>query len=124
MHRRQLLGAAGEDLAVTHLTSAGLQIVTRNWRTSVENIRGELDVVALDGRTLAVIEVRTRRTATAGTAAESVGWEKRRRLRRLTGLYLHANPHHGPVRGDVITIDVPVSPGHPSTIVSHLRGVW
>lgn len=129
MHRRQLLGAAGEELAVTHLTGAGLQVVDRNWRTSVEGVRGEVDVIALEGTTLALIEVRTRRGAAAGTAAESVGRDKRRRLRRLAGLYLQhlsvqGRPHHGPVRGDVITVHAPVGPAHPTTVLTHLRGVW
>jgi putative endonuclease len=125
MHDRQHLGAAGEDLAAEVLTAAGLDIRHRNWRTSVEDVRGELDIVAVDGSVLAVVEVRTRRTGRAGgTAAESVGPAKRRRLRRLAGLYLQAHPHAGPVRGDVVTVEVVDRVGEPGTRVQHLRGVW
>ncbi|WP_370327924.1 YraN family protein [Euzebya sp.] len=122
MHRRQRLGATGEDLAAAHLTAAGLTIRHRNWRVSSDGVRGELDLVAVDGETLVVGEVRTRSSRVAGTPAESVSWDKRRRLRRLAAAYLHAHPHHGPVRGDVVGIELPPDSGSPR--IRHLRGVW
>ncbi|MGI9017675.1 MAG: YraN family protein [Euzebya sp.] len=124
MHERQLLGATGEELAAKHVTDQGLEVLDRNWRTSVEGVRGELDLVVRDGETVALIEVRTRRSHIAGSAAESVGSDKRRRLRRLAALYLQSHPHPGPVRGDVIAVHVPVAVTDPSTSIVHLRGVW
>jgi putative endonuclease len=125
MHDRQRLGAAGEDLAAEVLTAAGLDIRHRNWRASLEDVRGELDIVAVDGAALVLVEVRTRRTGRGGgTAAESVGPAKRRRLRRLASLYLQAHPHVGPVRGDVVTVEVVHHVGEPGTRVRHLRGAW
>lgn len=124
MHQRQLLGAAGEDRAARFLTARGMEVVQRNWRTSLEGVRGELDLILRDGPVLAVVEVRTRRGEVAGTAAESVGWDKRRRLRRLAALYLQANPHHGPVRGDVVTLQVVDDVDADDTLIRHLRGVW
>jgi putative endonuclease len=124
MHQRQILGAAGEQLAADTLAAAGLIIRDRNWRTSVEGVRGEIDIVAVDGTTLVLVEVRTRRTGSAGSAAESVGHTKRRRLRRLAAVYLQANPHRGPVRGDVVAITVADGVDDPLTVVDHLRGVW
>ncbi len=90
----------------------------------MEGVRGELDIIAVEGSTLALIEVRTRRGDRAGTAAESVGRMKRLRLRRLAALYLQANPHAGPVRGDVVTVTVVGEVADPQTVVEHLRGVW
>lgn len=128
MHPRQQLGAAGEDLAAAHLTAAGLEVRHRNWRTSVEHVRGEVDIVALDGSALVLVEVRTRTAGTAqvGTAAESVDAAKRRRLRRLRALYLQAHPHEGPVRGDVVTVEVadPAAVAPTSARIVHLRGAW
>jgi putative endonuclease len=125
MHQRQRLGAAGEQLAAEHLTRLGLVVRQRNWRTSVEGVRGEIDLVASDGGTLVLVEVRTRRRG-RGTwsAAESVGREKRRRLRLLASLYLQAHPHDGPVRGDVVTVEVDEVVGDAGTRLVHLRGVW
>lgn len=122
MHAKQVLGAAGEDLAARHLTAQGHTVVARNWRTSVEGVRGELDLVTLDRGTLVVVEVKTRRSRLAGTASEAVGWQKRRRLRRLTGLYLAQHPHRGPVRGDVIAIDL--SDDDRTWTIAHHKGAW
>ncbi len=49
---------------------------------------GELDLVAVDERTIVFIEVKTRRTHDAGHPAEAVGAEKQRRLTRLALAYL------------------------------------
>ncbi|HUG84150.1 MAG TPA: YraN family protein [Euzebya sp.] len=124
MHPRQILGREGEDLAATHLTDAGYEILHRNWQATDVGVRGELDIIARHGSVLAVCEVKTRRSHRRGTPIEAVGREKRRRLRRLTGAYLQANPHAGPVRGDVISIDVTSQVSATDTVVVHLRGVW
>lgn len=124
MHPRQILGQQGEDLAAAHLTAQGYDVLHRNWRPTGTGARGELDIVARDGEVLAVCEVKTRRNWRAGSPVEAVAWDKRRRLRQLTGLYLAAHPHRGPVRGDVIGIDVATSVIAPDTVVQHLRGVW
>ena len=121
MHDRQQLGAHGEALAADHLRAAGHEILHRNWRSSVEGVRGELDLVTRDRDTLVVVEVKTRRSTLAGTASEAVGWQKRRRLRRLTGLYLAEHPHRGPVRGDVVALDL-ADDGR--WAITHHRGVW
>lgn len=122
MHNRQRLGAHGEELAAQHLSSMGLQVVHRNWRTSLEDVRGELDIVALEGQTLAVVEVKTRSSSHTGMAVQAVGRAKRLQLRRLTALYLAAHPHRGPVRGDVVTLDWEDPPRR--WRIRHLRGVW
>ncbi|CAN5144682.1 YraN family protein [soil metagenome] len=124
MHQRQILGRQGEALAATHLADAGYVILHRNWRATGVGVPGELDIVARRGRTLAVCEVKTRRSRWAGSPAEAVGWDKRRRLRRLTDLYLQTHPHPGPVRGDVITVDVAAEVADDTTVLTHLRGVW
>lgn len=54
--RRRLLGQRGEQLAEGYLVNKGFRIVDRNVRTK----RGEMDLIALDGKCLVFIEVRTR----------------------------------------------------------------
>ncbi len=128
MHGRQRLGAAGERIAADHLRSSGLLIRDRNWRTSVEDVRGELDIIAVEGPTLVLVEVRTRTDTGTAAATASVGWAKRRRLRRLAAVYLQQHPHDGPVRGDVVAIAIgggtDAGAAAPVTVVRHLRGVW
>ena len=46
MLTRAEIGALGEQLAVDHLTSLGLRVLTRNWRCRY----GELDVIVADKR--------------------------------------------------------------------------
>ncbi len=55
---RAEIGALGEQLAVEHLTSLGLEVLDRNWRCRY----GELDVIAADRqtRTAVFVEVKTR----------------------------------------------------------------
>jgi putative endonuclease len=90
--RRTVLGARGEGLACEHLQRAGYRIVERNARCGR---LGELDVIAIDGRTIVFCEVKTR---AAGTTAgpdgplDAIGPVKRRRLRRLAAEWLRTRP--------------------------------
>ena len=72
---RRALGARGEDAAVAYLERIGMTVAERNWRCPA----GEIDIVALDGTTIVLCEVKTRRTASKGTAEESVTLAKQRR---------------------------------------------
>jgi putative endonuclease len=98
---RKRLGERGEDAAAAYLERGGMTIVDRNWRCPV----GEIDIVALDGTTLVLCEVKTRRTVAKGTPDEAVTPAKQRRYRRLAEAYVQ-NAGTGPVdvRFDVISI--------------------
>jgi len=83
--RRRTLGRLGEQLAAEHLARRGFQIVERNFRTRW----GELDIVALDGPTLAFCEVKTRLAGGAGiTPFDSLHDRKRRQVRRIARAWL------------------------------------
>jgi putative endonuclease len=56
--------------------------------TNVHVGHDELDVVALDGSTLVVVEVRYRRTAAHGHPFESITRAKAARLRRAASRYM------------------------------------
>ncbi len=81
---RRELGAAAEDIAATHLAAHGAQILERNYRRRL----GELDLIARQGDTLLIVEVRTRSTDAYGGAAASVDGRKRRRLVRAAQQFL------------------------------------
>ena len=79
---RQRLGRAAEELVAGRLERSGWRIIARNARLP----SGELDLVALDGRTLVFVEVKAGRAgAKVGPElpAHAVGHRKQLKLRRL-----------------------------------------
>jgi putative endonuclease len=105
---RQILGKTGEDLAVRELERRGYAILARRYRTRF----GEIDIVARDGETLVFVEVKARRTARCGTAAESVTRWKQRRIAAMALDYLAwAGRLDAPCRFDIVAIDGIGSPG-------------
>ncbi|MDQ7037583.1 MAG: YraN family protein [Aquificota bacterium] len=69
-------GKVYEDIAEEYLKSIGYRILGRNVRCG----RGEVDIVALDGNTLVLVEVKGGRTEEFGHPAERFSEEKLRRL--------------------------------------------
>lgn len=111
------LGAYGETLAADYLRSQGMVILHRNWRCDA----GELDVVARDGDTLVICEVKTRRSVSHGTPLEAVGKRKLAKLRLLSLRYV-MEQRIGPraIRFDVIGV-IQTWDGPP--ILHHVRNV-
>jgi len=82
---RHTLGRRAETAVAAGLERAGWRILARRWRVP----EGEIDLVCLDPRgTLVAVEVRARRSARAGGAAESVGAEHLVRLRRTLAQFV------------------------------------
>ena len=76
-------------------------MLERNWRCR----DGELDLVALDGDELVVVEVKTRRSTAYGHPAEAVTAVKLARVRRLAAQWLAVHDvHPSSVRVDVIAV--------------------
>jgi len=85
---RRVLGRRGEQLAADYLGELGLVVLERNWRCR----EGELDIIATDGLgRVYFCEVKTRSGEGYGIPAESVTRGKRRKIRRLAGVWLSAN---------------------------------
>lgn len=98
------LGERGERAAERFLKRLGYKIVARHDRGRL----GELDLVAVDSRTIVFVEVKTRREDEAGSPAEAVDDRKQAKLTRLALAYLK---RHGlleyAARFDVIAITWP-----------------
>ncbi|MDQ1288574.1 MAG: putative endonuclease [Actinomycetota bacterium] len=113
----EAVGRYGEDLAVRYLEQRAFTVLARRWRCR----RGEIDIVAVDDGCLVVVEVKTRRSLTAGTPEEAVTPAKIARLRLLTGLWLGQQQGSWPaVRIDVVTVLLPRSG---AARITHLQGV-
>lgn len=99
-------GRLAEDLVAVRLQAAGWEIVERNARTR----HGELDLVALDGRTLVFIEVKAGRQGSAFGPERpvlSVGPRKQQRVRRLAAAWMasHRNgPRYDRIRFDAVGV--------------------
>ena len=108
---RQSTGRQGEQIVARRLAAAGWKIVERNSR--VPGIRGELDLIGVDGPDLVFVEIKARRAeSTLGpeTPAMAVGPRKRAKLRGLAAAWLrergYAVPRHRDLRFDVIGLRV------------------
>jgi putative endonuclease len=104
------VGRLGEDLAARHLGTDGLEVLARNWRVVEGELRGELDLIAVEQATstLVVCEVKTRRNAERfGGASAALDPRKHRRLRALTAAFLRAQPQrYAHVRLDLVAVDL------------------
>ena len=98
---RDELGRHGEDEAVRHLKGLGYRIIGRRERI----LRGDIDIVALDGRTVVFVEVRSKSTTTHGHPAETVGPVKQRRIAELAAAYIRRHRlEDQSVRIDVVAV--------------------
>jgi putative endonuclease len=101
VHPKRTFGQRGEAAAAKYLKRKGYRIVAHGNRTPW----GELDLVAVDGRTVVFVEVKTRQTQDAGHPVEAVDGAKQRQLTRLAVDFLrgHRLLEH-PSRFDVVAV--------------------
>jgi putative endonuclease len=90
----------GETIASRYLESMGWRILGRNIRIG----RGELDIAAMDGDELVIVEVRARRIGRLLPAEMSVGPQKIRKIIRTARKYVEKISYEGNWRIDVIAV--------------------
>lgn len=116
---RASLGKRGERAAAKYLKRQGYKIVRQGERTTL----GELDLVAVDGRTVVFVEVKTRASHDAGHPAEAVDRRKQERLTRLALSFLkqHGLLEHA-ARFDVVAVTWPESARRPT--IEHFKNAF
>ena len=99
---RQRRGNAAENLALEHLQSQGLELLTRNYRCR----QGEIDLIMLDRSSLVFVEVRYRAGNSHGGALQSVDFRKQSKIILAALHYLQHHPAHARMaaRFDVIGV--------------------
>ncbi|HTV09509.1 MAG TPA: YraN family protein [Candidatus Aquilonibacter sp.] len=101
-----LTGQRGEDHAFFYLRSMGYTIVARRWVSA--RVRGDLDLIAWDGDTVVIFEVKTRTARDLFPADVAVNAAKQRQLRKMAAAWLAQLParHRSrvPVRFDVLSV--------------------
>ncbi|NLT48280.1 MAG: YraN family protein [Clostridiales bacterium] len=84
MNGRKQIGAKGEEAAAKYLTGQGYRIIDKNFKCRI----GELDIIAMEGQTLVIIEVKTRSNLSYGLPCESITTEKKRHILRTLQYYV------------------------------------
>ncbi|WP_037579602.1 YraN family protein [Phaeacidiphilus oryzae] len=117
--RTAALGRYGEDVAARYLSQSGMRVLERNWRCRA----GELDIIALDGETIAVCEVKTRTEHGIQEPAEAITPAKAERLVVLAERWASERwPEPLPMGGIRIDVLCVLHGGAGPARVRHLRG--
>ena len=83
MNRKEI-GDRGERVAEAFLSAQGYEILERKWKSR----GGEIDLIAVDGETIVMVEVKLRSRGTWATPEEAVTASKQRRLIETAWAYL------------------------------------
>lgn len=97
---KQIVGNRGEQIAADYLLREGFQILERNWRYG----RGELDIIAMDGKVMVFVEVKTLKDLTQGQPDRAIVKKKRAMLWGTAGAYMEKVGHDWEIRFDFISI--------------------
>lgn len=111
------LGKRGESMARDYLLQCGYRILDTNWHYGHK----EIDIVALHGREIVVVEVKTREENFAVEPWESVTPSKIRNIVEVTDAWLRMNREERETRFDVISIVMEKTGGH---TLEHFEGAF
>lgn len=95
-------GISGEETAKNLLVAKGMRIVGSN--VNIHGV-GELDIVAMDGNTLVIVEVKARATDKMGHPLDAITSSKRKKIVAATAAYLEkCEERWSDIRFDVVTV--------------------
>lgn len=117
---RKLLGAFGEDAACRYLRQKGYTILGRNYSCRL----GEIDIIARKGRYVVFVEVKLRKNADFGRAAEFVTGAKQRRVILTAERWLACHPTKLQPRFDVIEVYAPAGLDTVEPEINHLEDAY
>ncbi|MCX5783603.1 MAG: YraN family protein [Elusimicrobia bacterium] len=92
------LGALGEEQAAAYLKKLGWKIIARGYKCYL----GELDIVAMDGKSLVFVEVKTRGYESFGGPVAAVTKSKQSRVARAALAYIKEKR----VKADMVRFDI------------------
>lgn len=108
---RRWFGSRSERAAARFLKGLGYRILARNFSCQL----GEIDIIALDGRTIVFVEVRSTEDGAMERPAASVDDKKQQKLTRLALFYLQKKRLlNQSARFDVLTIRWPEGQREPT----------
>ena len=95
-----IIGKKGEDIACSYITERGYKIIARNWRFR----KTEIDIIAMDGEFMVVLEVKTRTSKFVENLSEIVNPKKQKALVNAANAYIDINSMANEVRFDIVFI--------------------
>ncbi len=123
-----LIGERGEELAAHYLIRRGFRLVAANFKVPIgRNIRGaavtgEIDIIALENKTLCFVEVKTRSSAEYAAPLSAINLRKQRQIIRTARVYrkiFNVRPLN--FRYDAVSVILPDS-GKPE--IELVRNFW
>ena len=115
MSDNKKVGQIGEDMAVEYLKNKGYKILERNKHFSKAC---EIDIIALDKKTLVFVEVKTRNSNICGIPFEAITQAKYNKIKIGLFTYLNENPQYKKYRIDGISITL-----KPTVSIEHLENI-
>ena len=110
-------GNEGEQIACDYLESIGYKILERNIELGI----GEIDILALDKKTVVLVEVKTVKGSGFGLAKDLVRNAKQRKLRDLARILEQRYPNRA-IRIDVIGVNMAEDPPEIEHLISAVEG--
>lgn len=113
------LGRRGEDAAAKYLKRHGLRIIERSYDSPL----GEIDIIAVDDRTIVFVEVKTRTSDDAGHGTEAIDATKRQRMTQAALAYLKSKRLlRTAARFDVVAVTWPE--GDCAPVIEHYKNAF
>ena len=109
------IGKQGEKAAIDYLVKQGYKIIETNKRFSRFC---EIDIIALDRKTLVFVEVKTRSSNLCGHPFEAITKTKYSHIKQGLFLYLQEHPEYKSFRIDAISVLI-----KPKLKIEHLKNV-
>ncbi|MBT6054041.1 MAG: YraN family protein [Planctomycetaceae bacterium] len=101
MDARKQIGLQGEKEAASFLRQRGYKIIDHRARI----LNGDIDIIALDNRTVVFVEVRSRTNTKHGHPVETINSRKKRRIVYLANAYIKQHKlKNCSYRIDVVTV--------------------
>jgi putative endonuclease len=111
------LGLQGEELARLFLEEKGYKVVAQNWRFKHK----EIDLIALDGSFLVVIEVKTRSSTKHGNLEDFISYQKVNFLADAANAYIEKLLGDFEIRFDVVSI---IMEGDKEPLIVHVESAF
>lgn len=109
------IGKKGEEIAKQYLEKQGYKVLETNKRFSRFC---EIDIIALDKKTLVFVEVKTRSSLICGHPTEAITKTKYTHIKNGLFLYLREHPEYKSFRIDVVSVLL-----KPELRVEHLKNI-